>query len=182
MSNLTTPIPHFLLQPDNVPAPRAPADAKHYWRHVVGMTAVANELLPEERAFFTDRTLQHISAEVTARLDGVNEQGKPIRVSSVVIAHAMDGVFARMDHPGRSGSFPDPASARAGAALHYLTEQTIFLVADAVRTEVENIQDTAKLTVWTTVLGEHNEHGLRAHPEVFIRGKRKPNAQFYMRY
>ena len=39
-----------------------------------------------------------------------------------------------------------------------------------------------KLTIWTTLLGDFNEHGLRQYPPIKLRNKRPDPMLFHMRY
>jgi hypothetical protein len=42
--------------------------------------------------------------------------------------------------------------------------------------------NNSKLTIWTTVLGDFNEHGLQSHPKIKLREKRPAPLQFNMNY
>ena len=43
-------------------------------------------------------------------------------------------------------------------------------------------ENNKKLSIWTTVYGDFNAHGLRQHPPIKIRKKRPDPFQFHMRY
>lgn len=59
-----------------------------------------------------------------------------------------------------------------------LTRQTINLICRQIRDEFALRHNASKLSIWTTILGDYNEHGLRSHPTLKIR-KRKPDTMMF---
>jgi len=66
--------------------------------------------------------------------------------------------------------------------LQDMIQQTIEIITSEVKNNLEMEENNRKLTVWTTVLGDFNEQGLRSHPEIKIRQKRPTPMQFNMNY
>lgn len=59
-----------------------------------------------------------------------------------------------------------------------LIRQTINLICRQIRDEFALRHNASKLSIWTTILGDYNEHGLRSHPTLKIR-KRKPDTMMF---
>ena len=64
----------------------------------------------------------------------------------------------------------------------YIVDQTISLLVRGIRNDLEMQQNNSKLTIWTTVLGDFNEHGLRQYAPIKVRNKRPDPMLFHMRY
>jgi hypothetical protein len=66
--------------------------------------------------------------------------------------------------------------------LQEMIDQTIELITSDVRNNLEMDENNRKLTAWTTVYGEFNDHGLRSHAPIKVRNKRPAPMQFNMNY
>ena len=66
--------------------------------------------------------------------------------------------------------------------LDYIVDQVISLLVRNIRNDLEMQANNSKLTIWTTLLGDFNEHGLRQHAPIKIRNKRPDPMLFHMRY
>lgn len=53
-----------------------------------------------------------------------------------------------------------------------LINQTLKIAYDSIRNDIETRHQNSKLSIWTSVYGDFNEHGLRAHPEIKIKKRR----------
>jgi len=135
------------------------------------------------RAFFSRSNVQKISNKITELLQGVDEYNRPIRVTDNVITNVMSSVydsflpktgdiFTRYIIPQETGQ----------NYLRTLTDRAINIIVTNIRNEMEMAQNNAKLTVWTTVLGDFNEHGLRSHSRIKLREKRPQPMAFNMNY
>jgi hypothetical protein len=63
-----------------------------------------------------------------------------------------------------------------------MINQTINLIVNDVKNNLETEENNKKLTIWTTVYGDFNEQGLRSHPPIKIRNKKPASMQFNMNY
>jgi hypothetical protein len=65
---------------------------------------------------------------------------------------------------------------------NYIVDMTISFLVREIRNDIEMAQNNEKLTIWTTLLGDFNEHGLRQYPPIKVRNKRPDPMLFHMRY
>ena len=63
-----------------------------------------------------------------------------------------------------------------------LNEQAFNLIVAQITEEERILKYNQSLTIWTTVLGEFNDQGLRAHPIIKRKERDVPRCQFNMRY
>ena len=63
-----------------------------------------------------------------------------------------------------------------------MIDQVIQVIVSNVKNTLEIEQNNEKLTVWTTLYGDFNTDGLRAHPPIKVRKKRPASFQFNMNY
>ena len=64
----------------------------------------------------------------------------------------------------------------------YIVDKTISLLIDGIRTDIEMADANSKLSIWNTVLGDFNEHGLRQFPPIKLRNKGPDRMLFHMKY
>lgn len=62
-----------------------------------------------------------------------------------------------------------------------IINQTIQIIVTQVKDNLSMDYNNSKLTLWTSVLGDFNRHGLRSHPPIKIK-HRKPQSLFNMNY
>ncbi len=63
-----------------------------------------------------------------------------------------------------------------------IIDQAISILVRNISTELGMEEHNSKLSIWTTVLGDFNEHGLRSHSTIKIRNKRPDPYLISMRY
>lgn len=124
---------------------------------------------PIVRMFFNQQTVDIISRQVTQNLEGVLETGQPVLVLDQVIINVMDNIFQH------SISKPRPFSVCLEDECTDMITQVIELITSDVRNQIEIDQANAKLTKWTTLLGDFNAHGLRSHSKICERRERDIN-------
>lgn len=135
------------------------------------------------RQLFTKNTLNTIKNKVSFYLQGVDKQGRTIVPSDKVIVTALYGVY--QNHIPQTGDIygrflvVDPTQRND---YSYIVDKTISLLVRGIKTEEEMIQQNEKLTVWTTILGDFNDQGLRSHDVLKIREKRPDPYLFNMNY
>jgi len=66
--------------------------------------------------------------------------------------------------------------------LARVINKSINTITDYIKNEYEMIENNKKLTIWTTVLGDFNNHGLRAHAPIRVKEKKTQSMAFNMNY
>lgn len=139
---------------------------------------------PLTQKLFTKTTIGVIQQKTADYLTGVDPSGKRIVPSERIVISALYGIFK--EHAPRTGDMYGKFlvvddSKRNDYA--YIVDKTISLLVQGIRDDLGMAEQNQKLTIWTTVLGDFNEHGLRQHPPLKINnGKRPDPFLFHMRY
>jgi len=147
----------------------------NYYRHVGyqeqgGLTELFNPV-----------TIKFISQEITKALHGIYE--RPIVVPDSTIGSVLSATYQAF-RP-EVGSIYSRYNIAVGDSDKYgkqIIEQTIEVISNQLRTQLEIEEANKKLSVWTTVLGSFNDHGLRGHDIIKISRKRPARMQFNMNY
>ena len=115
---------------------------------------------------------------------GVHPQNLPIVVPKRTIAGILSNVQANYQPPVGDimTRYIIPSSVGPDDYVQNIINQTIEIITNSVRTEMEMAQNNEKLTIWTTVYGDFNEHKLRQHPPIKVLNKRPNPFQFHMNY
>jgi hypothetical protein len=132
--------------------------------------------------FFSAKTIKYISSKISEYLKGVDPQNRKIVVSDNNIINVMNSInenyrpqtgdiFGRYNIPNRPIDHNQE-----------MINQTINLIVNDVKNNLETEENNKKLTIWTTVYGDFNEQGLRSHPPIKIRNKKPASMQFNMNY
>jgi type IV secretory pathway VirB6-like protein len=136
---------------------------------------------PYYQRLFADDNIAYIQATVRDNLTGLLD--RPILVSKPVIESVLSELF-KFNSPQLGDIFTIdtiPQEVPRDDILD-LINNTINIITNHIRTEYEMIENNQKLTIWTSLYGNFNDHGLRAHPQIKIKNKRTPTMQFNMRY
>jgi len=138
---------------------------------------------PLVRQLFSKKTIQVIQQKTSQYLNGVDEQGRKIIPSDKVVITALYGIFENYK-PNVGDIYGKYLVVDEEQRDDYsaIVDQTISLLVRGIRTDLEMTQQNNKLSVWTTVLGDFNEFGLRSHPVIKIRDKRPDPMLFNMNY
>lgn len=155
----------------------------NYMRHVGWSTTVSQNSSCYHK-FFSPITVNIISRKVTELLMGVNPENKPIKVTDRVICGVMSQVFDtfRPTTGDIYGRYNVPNGYGVDSYVQNMIDQTIEIIYSEVRTTLEMEENNKKLTIWTTVYGDFNEHGLRQHSYIKTRNKKPSTMQFNMNY
>ena len=132
---------------------------------------------------FTKQTIQTIQSKTSEYLTGVDSKGRRIVPSEDVVVEALYGVFD--NYLPETGDIYGKYLVRNGQKVDhysYIVDMTISLLVRGISTELGMEQNNQKLTIWTTVLGDFNEHGLRQYPPIKVKDKRPDPFLFHMRY
>jgi len=149
------------------------------YNRYIGWNSEAEDCIQD---FYSSDTVKLISTKVSELLRGVDPQNRKIVVPNQTIINVMDGIQTSYrpqtgDIYGRYNVPNTPID-----NIKEMIDQTIELITTDVRNNLEIDENNRKLTVWTTVLGDFNEHGLKQHPPIKIRNKRPTPMQFNMNY
>ena len=133
--------------------------------------------------FFSKQTVKMISKKITELLEGVDQLNRRIIVPDKTIEHVMDQIYYSF-RPA-TGDIYTRYIVRNNENDNYfqqMIDQTIEVIVSDVRNNLGIEQNNSKLNIWTTVLGENNPEGLRAHSQITIRNRHPEYMQFNMNY
>lgn len=138
---------------------------------------------PLPQKLFTRTTLRTIQNKVADYLTGVDPNGKRIIPSDRVVIAALFGVFK--DHHPQTGDIYGKYTVVDQTQRDdyaYIVDKTISLLVQGIRDEIGMAEQNQRLTVWTTLYGDFNEHGLRQFPPIKVNNKRPDPMLFHMKY
>ena len=132
----------------------------------------------------SDITVSLVSQKCTELLAGVHPEGRPIVFPKQSIVNVLDGVY--QSHTPRVGDIYSrdiQAETTQRNDVVEMINRAIKIITSQVRNEYEIAEQNSKLSVWTTVYGDFNEHGLRQHAPITQINNRGPSRhQISMRY
>lgn len=168
----------------NTQSLECPCDPKDYHRQgIVGYDYTYNDD-PRVSFIFSHENIKHLSHNITKALRGVDPQGRDIVVTDNRIVEVLSSVFWDSTRE-RVGSIysryivPDCLPRNDIETFNLIT---MNIIVSAVKDEYDTIASNKRLTIWTTVLGDFNTDGLRAHPPLKIRKKFPQRMMFNMNY
>ena len=135
------------------------------------------------KRYFSQQTVNLISQKVTQLLQGVNPQNRPIIVPDKTICSVMSDIFNSY-RPGTGDIFTRyniPKSSPTDM-IQSMINQVIEIITYDVKVNLGMDECNKKLSIWTTVFGDFNEHGLRRHPPIKLNNRRSTRFQFNMNY
>jgi hypothetical protein len=138
------------------------------------------------KELFSPHTIKLISSKITELTEGVDDKNRKIVVPDQTIINVLNfyqdnyrpptgDIYGRLNVPKK-----DPTDYNQD-----VINETIERIVSDIKVNMGMAQNNAKLTAWTTVYGEFNEHGLRAVAPLTgnIRNKKRPAPmQFNMNY
>lgn len=136
------------------------------------------------KKLFGAQTRRTISSKITELLAGVDPQNRPIIVPDKTICSVLDSVYNNF-RPATGDIYARyniPSGVNPENYLQSIVDQTIEIIVSDVKNNMLMEQNNSNMSVWTTVLGDFNEHGLQQHPKIKVRNKRPTPMQFHMRY
>lgn len=122
------------------------------------------------RKYFGPQTVRTISRKITELLQGVDKQNRPIIVPDNTIHSVMNEIYTsyRPQTGDIYGRYTVPRSEPEND-VQSMIDQVIEVITSDVRTNLGMQECNEALSVWTTVLGDFNEHGLRQHSKIKVR-------------
>ncbi len=151
-----------------------------YHASYIGMQNDNNYL----KNYFSEKNIKNISNKITDLLAGVDPDNRPIVVTDKNIINVMTGVYESY-RPQNIGSIygKHVATPESGDdIIRNMTDQTIEIIVTDVRDNLGMEECNKKLTIWTTVMGDFNDHSLRRHAPIKIQKKRPNPFEFHMHY
>lgn len=133
--------------------------------------------------FFNKKTTTLISKKVTQLLVGVDEFNRRIIVPDHIIENVMSDVYDSFrPQTGSIYSRYTVSSEYTPNEYQTLVNQVIEIIVSDVKNNIEIEQNNKKLSAWTTVLGDFNDHGLRSHDVIKTNNKHPQRGLFNMNY
>lgn len=133
--------------------------------------------------FFNKKTTTLISKKVTQLLIGVDEFNRRIIVPDHIIENVMSDVYDSFrPQTGSIYSRYTVSSEYTPNEYQTLVNQVIEIIVSDVKNNIEIEQNNKKLSAWTTVLGDFNDHGLRRHDVIKTNNKHPQRGLFNMNY
>ena len=166
-----------LSRGDELAAPDRRLRSDQYIRHV---GYVENDAMKE---FYGKKNIDRISSAITERLQGVDKYNRNIVVPDITISSIMSSVYENF-RP-ETGDIYSRYNIPKGFQTDYIrtmTDEVINIITTDVKVNIGMDDCNSKLSLWTTVLGNFNEHGLRSHPPIKLREKRPMPCAFNMNY
>lgn len=133
---------------------------------------------PQVKLFFSTDVVNFISQQCTSRLEHVDFLKRDIIVPDKRIIEVMNTVFLSFV-PGKGF---DAKQYTPNQYVESMIQQTIERIVYDVENTLLLEQCNQKKTVWTSVLGDFNQHQLRSHAPIKINNKHPNRMQFNMHY
>lgn len=136
-----------------------------------------------DKKFFSVDTLNYISEKLKILLRCLRKDGRPIIVADKVISHMMSEVFQKNRPQLGDGytMFIIPPE-RLRNDWQTMCDMVIEMIFNNIKTEYEMDENNRGLTIWTSVLGDFNKHGLRQFTTLKINEKNINKVRFNMNY
>jgi hypothetical protein len=137
-----------------------------------------------KQEYFNNITVRTISAKITELLHGVDPENRAIIVPDKTIWSVMSEIYNSYRPPTGDiySRYIVPSGTMFDSYIQNMIDQVIELITSDVRNNLGIEEHNRQLTVWTTVYGDFNQHGLRQVPPIKIRNKHPAYGQIHMRY
>jgi hypothetical protein len=133
--------------------------------------------------YFSPDTVNLISRKITQLLQGIDQKNRPILIPNSSICNIMSTVYSNFrPQTGDMYSRYIIPTDNQQSYVQNMIDQVIEIIVSQVKSELGFQQNNAKLTKWTTVLGNFNKHGLNQTPPIKVLQKRPTPMQFNMQY
>jgi hypothetical protein len=138
----------------------------------------------EIETLYSPENIRAISDAITQALDGVDPTGKKIVVCPDKIVNVLSNMYRNSTRPNIGdihSRFIIPQS-QPRCDMRSIMNQTINVIVRSIRDEIETIENNKQLSIWSTVYGDFNKEGIRAHPPIKIRRRHPQYMAFHMKY
>lgn len=135
------------------------------------------------RQLFSKSNIKKISYKITELLMGVNKDNRPIIVPDKTICSVMSSVYSNFrPETGDIHTRYIVPKAREQNYTQRMMDEVINIITSHVRTSLGMEECNRNLSIWTTVLGDFNKHGLQSHSKIKLRERRPDPMMFNMHY
>lgn len=135
------------------------------------------------RQFYSKSNINKISCKITELLRGVVKNNRAIIVPDRTICSVMSAVYENFrPETGDIHTRYVVPKAREQNYTQRMMDEVINIITSQVRNTLGMEECNRNLTVWTTVLGDFNKHGLRSHSRIKLRERRPDPMRFNMNY
>ena len=151
------------------------------YQRFVGYTQCNN---PALNKLYDPKTIKFVSNKISELLMGVDPKNRKIVVPDTTICGIISQCYDNYRPPTGDifSRYTIPTGQGEVDSVQNIINQTIEIITSQVRTTLEMEQNNEKLTIWTTVLGDFNEHKLRSHAPIKVLNKRPNPMEFHMNY
>ena len=136
------------------------------------------------KEYFSPETTKLISKKVTELTLGIDHKNRPILVPDKVICSVMSNI--QDNYRPETGDIYSRYNIPSGGVLNMvqrMIDLTIEVIVNDIRVNLGMDECNRKLSIWTTVLGDFNKHGLRQHSKITgIRHKKPMSMSFFQNY
>jgi len=134
--------------------------------------------------YFSRSNIKWISKEVTRLLRGTDPQGRDIVVPDDTIGNVLSSVYESYRPPTVDiySRYTIPSGINQDDYVRNMINRTLEIIVNDVQNNIGMEEANKKLSIWTTLLGNFNEHQIRSHPILKMRHKRPDPMQFNMNY
>lgn len=173
----TTPI---FTHPE-YPVPHASVSSDNGYQQFVGW-GESTKCNSSYQQLWSPTHLQMIQAKITEYLHDISDRPilVPLDTISSVLSQCIASRTPRVGDIHSRYIQETPADTRDDIAT--LTDRTINIITTQIRNEMGIRQANQKLSIWTTLYGVGNPHGLQRFPPIKINKRRPAQMQFHMRY
>ena len=135
------------------------------------------------REFFSKKNRDKVGRKITQLLAGVDCKNRDIIIPDKTICSIMSSVYENF-RPETGDIYSRYNIPQSGSPdyLVRMNDQVINIITSDVKNNLGMDQCNSKLTIWTTVLGDFNDAGLRSHPPIKLKERRPTTMLFHMRY
>jgi len=138
---------------------------------------------PFDKKFFSKETIQIIKEKTSNLLKCLRSDGRPIEVSDRVIGHVMSQVYDKYrPQLGNMYTMLTIPAAEPRDDMKLLINLVVETIYRTITSETQMEENNKRLTVWTSVLGDFNEHGLRQYTTIKTVKNNINKVRFNMNY
>lgn len=133
--------------------------------------------------FFSPDTVEFISQKVSELCEGLDPKNRKIVVPNNTICHIMSSVYhTRNPRVGDIHSNFIMPQEQDVCIMQTMIDRTIAIIFSNVRSSMRMDQNNKRLTVWDTVLGTSNRHGMVSHSKIKLKNRRPDPMLFMMHF
>jgi len=139
---------------------------------------------PMVSALYSVENVDAVSRAITSALTGVHPENKKIIVPNETIIQMLSNIYLNGTRPNIGdihSRFIVPQN-QPRCDLRSINNQTINILVRAIKDEFQVTENNKRLSIWSTVYGDFNEQGLRAHAPIKIRRRHPQYMAFNMNY